>query len=117
MHNKDRNKIFIEACKKAGLAVQKNASSQIKKGIIICDAKGEKYTVDSNGKLKRITPAIRVTPAIIDPKAVVAIDPNKFAMNNSDIKLARFSTPRRSQRKSIFRMVSHKKGKFRFQND
>lgn len=107
MQNKDNNKTFIEACKKAGLAVQGNTSSQIKKGIIISDAKGKKYTVDSDGELKRIT------PANIDLKAIIATNQSKVAISHRRIKPQRFGIAR----KPILRMASAKKGKIKFQND
>ena len=62
MFSKDNNKIFIEVCKKAGLEVESKPSKQIKNGIIISDAIGHQYTVDSNGQLQRCVPTINVHP-------------------------------------------------------
>lgn len=60
MPRKDSNRVFIKACKKAGLDVEPEASRRIKRGLIICDAKGQSYTVDVKGQLKSCTPQIRV---------------------------------------------------------
>lgn len=51
MNEKEKNDLFIKACEKAGLKVMENAGSHVARGLIVRDAQGRKYTVDSDGQL------------------------------------------------------------------
>lgn len=64
--NIDRNKIFTEACKNAGLEVQTEESPHIKQGLILRDAKGQEYTVDANGNLQKKQPQKNVSVIVIN---------------------------------------------------
>lgn len=56
MGNIDKNRLFIEACKRAGLKVQAKPSAKIANGIIIRDGKGRMYTIDSKGHIRQTIP-------------------------------------------------------------
>lgn len=53
-NNRDENKAFITACEKAGLKVQSKESRQIAEGLVIVDARGNNYTVNTDGNINRI---------------------------------------------------------------
>lgn len=53
-NSNDENKAFIKACQKAGLKVQPKENSKIVEGLVIVDARGTNYTVNTDGKIKRV---------------------------------------------------------------
>ena len=63
MINKDNDRVFIEACKKAGLEVETESGDSIKSGLILYDAKGQSYTVDTKGQLQK-----RTSKTLFDPQ-------------------------------------------------
>lgn len=73
-NDKDENKLFIEACHKAGLKVQTKASNQVAEGLIVRDSQGRKYTVDSEAQLK----------AVSQIDSIGLIHTQKFLTNNAN---------------------------------
>lgn len=73
MINKDNDRVFIEACKKAGLEVETESGDSIKSGLILYDAKGQSYTVDTKGQLQKRTPK-----TLFDPQRTAVAVPNSM---------------------------------------
>lgn len=101
-NNKVENKLFIEACRKAGLKVQAKAGNQVAAGLIIRDGQGRKYIVNPEAHLKAVSPFESINIARL-PKGVTL---RTFALK----KPARGI--RHKQSKSIY-----VKGKFKRQED
>lgn len=52
-NDKDENKVFINACRNAGLKVQSKENDRVVDGLIIIDARGNRYSVNADAKLQR----------------------------------------------------------------
>ncbi len=52
-NDKDENKVFINACRNAGLKVQSKENDRVVEGLIIVDARGNRYSVNTDAKLQR----------------------------------------------------------------
>ncbi|MBQ7133613.1 MAG: hypothetical protein IJO20_03865 [Ruminococcus sp.] len=49
----NENKLFIEACKKAGLKVRAKPGNKVAEGLVVVDSRGQRYTVDSNAVIQK----------------------------------------------------------------
>ena len=49
----NENKLFIEACKKAGLQVRAKPGTKVAEGLVVVDSRGQRYTVDSNAMIQK----------------------------------------------------------------
>ena len=54
LNEKNENMFFIESCKMAGLKVQLNPGNTAAKGLIIIDARGNKYEVNEDARIEKI---------------------------------------------------------------
>ncbi len=72
MNEKEKNDLFIKACEKAGLKVMKNARSHVAQGLVVRDAQGRKYTVDTDGQLICDSNADKKNPHIGKGKLISA---------------------------------------------